>query len=120
MRKTMMTMIAGAALGLSALAPASGSAAPAAAAAPVAPSEMVHTVQYWGAGPPQPWDDGWERRHQWRAWRQQQDEARIAEAARREAWRIEQERQQRRAWWRAQREQQSFGGYGPGYYRGGW
>ena len=125
MRKTTMTMIAAAALGLSALAPASGSAAPAAAAAPVAPSEMVRTVQSWGAGP-QPWDDGgWERRRQWRAWRQQQDEARIADAARREAWRIEQGREQRRAWWRAQREQQygsgSYGPYGAGHrYRQGW
>ena len=116
MRKTALTMIAAAALGLSAMAPVSGSAAPA-AAAPVAPSGMVHTVQYWGAGPHYT-HDGWELRQQWREWRRERDEARIAEAARREAWRIEQEREQRRAWRRAMREQQY--GYGPahGYYRG--
>ncbi len=51
-----------------------------------------------------------------REWRQQRDEARIAEAARREAWHIEQEREQRRAWRHAQREQQY--GHGPGFYRG--
>ena len=117
MRKTALTMIAAAALGLSALAPASGSAASAAAAAaaPVASAEMIHTVQYWGAGPYQS-DDGWERRLQWREWRRERDEARVAEAARREAWRIEQEREQRRAWRRAQREQHY--GYDPGYHRG--
>ena len=116
MRKTTMTLIAAAALGLSALAPASGSAAPA-AVAPVAPDAAIHAVQYWGAGPHYA-QDGWERRHQWREWRRERDEARIAEAARREAWRIEQEREQRRAWRHAQREQQF--GYGPSYYRGGW
>ncbi len=56
-----------------------------------------------------------ERRRQWREWSRQQDEARIAEAARREAMLIEQEREQRRAWWRAKREQEY--GYGQGYYR---
>ena len=63
MRKTTTTLIAATALGLSALVPASGSAAPAVAAAPVAPSGMVHTVQYWGAGPHYA-HDGWERRQQ--------------------------------------------------------
>jgi hypothetical protein len=117
-RKTTMTLIAAtAALGLTALAPASGSAAPAVAAAPVAPSGMVHTVQYWGAAPHYA-HDGWERRQQWREWRRERDEARIAEAARREAWRIEQEREQRRAWRHAQREQRF--GYAPGFDRGGW
>ncbi|ONG51104.1 hypothetical protein BKE38_16865 [Pseudoroseomonas deserti] len=95
--------------------------APGAAAAPlpfVAPPGMVppgmalaaqyQTVQYWD---PRGYDNGWERRQQWRAWRREQDEARIAEAARREAWRIEQEREQRRAW----RHQN---GYGPRH--GGW
>jgi hypothetical protein len=97
-------MFAAAALGSVALAPTGGSAAPVAVAA-VAQGGAVHTVQYWGAGP-QPWDDGWERR---REWRQQRDEARIAEAARREAWRIEQEREQQ------------YGGYGAGYdYQRGW
>ena len=118
MRKTVFTMFAAAALGSVALAPTGGSAAPIAVAA-IAQGGAVHPVQYWGAGP-QPWDDGWERRRQWREWRQQRDEARIAEAARREAWRIEQEREQRRAWRHAQREQQ-YGGYGAGYdYQRGW
>lgn len=47
----------------------------------------------------------WQQR---REWRRERDEARIAEAARQEAWRIEQEREQRREWRRAQREH--FGG----------
>jgi hypothetical protein len=49
-------------------------------------------------------------------WREQRDEARIADAARREAWRIEQDSEQRRTWRQAQREQQY--GYGTGYQRG--
>ncbi len=116
MRKTTLTTIAAAALGLSALAPASGSAGPA-SVAPVAPTVAVHSVQYWGAGPYS--HDDWERRDQWREWRRERDEARIAEAARREAWRIEQEREQRRAWRRAMREQQYGSGpaYGYGHYR---
>lgn len=92
---------------LLALASQPASAAPAAralAAAPVA----AQTVQYWD---PRTGDDRWERRQQWRAWRRDQDEARIADAARREAWRIEQEREQRRAW----RHQH---GYGPRFERG--
>ena len=66
-------------------------------------------VQYYGA---QPYPDGggWERRREWQDMHRDRDEARIAEAARREAWRIEQEREQRRAWRRAEREQY---GYGP-------
>lgn len=60
--------------------------------------------------------DHWERRRAWREMRRQQDEARIQEAARREAMRIEAERESRRAWWRAQREQQGYG-YGYGYDR---
>ena len=42
----------------------------------------------------------WHRRQQRRAY----EEERIAEAARREAWRIERERAERRAWRHAQRE----------------
>jgi hypothetical protein len=113
-RKTTTTMVAAAALGFVALAPLTAAAGPA-SVPPVASHAAVRTAQYWGAGP-QSWDDGRERRRQWRAWREQRDEARIAEAAQREAWRIEQEREQRRAWWRAQREQQY--GYAPGYQRG--
>ena len=112
MRKATMTAIAAAALGLSALAPSSGSAA-SATAARVVRSGMAHAVQYWGPGPYRS-DDGWERRQQWH---ERCDEARVAEAARREAWRIEREREQRRAWWLAERERQS-GYYGPGFRRG--
>ena len=54
----------------------------------------------------------WQQR---REWRRQRDDARIAEAARQEAWRIGQEREQRREWRRAQREQSGYG-----YYQRGW
>ena len=110
MRKTALSMIAAASLGLGLLAPAAGQAAPR--------DPALQPVQYWGSGPQQVWDGGWDRRAQWHEWRRERDEARIAEAARREAWRIEQEREQRRAWWRAQREQSYY--YGQGGYRGGW
>lgn len=83
------------------------SAAPAATSV-AAPPAVAQTVQYWYQ---RPYDGNWERRQQWREWRRERDEARIAEAARREAWRIEQEREQRRAW----RHQH---GYGPRYERG--
>ncbi len=112
-----MAMAAAAALvGAAALAPTPARAA-AAAAAPFAAPQSLHPVQFYGAGPCYG-DDGWERRRQWREWRRERDEARIAEAARREAWRIEQERERRRAQWRASREQRY--GYAPGYHRGGW
>ena len=84
------------------------SAASAAATSPA--SSLIQRVQYYGAGPH--WgDDRWERRGRWREFRRERDEARIAEAARREAYRIEAEREQRRAWRRAQH------GYGFGPYR---
>jgi hypothetical protein len=47
------------------------------------------------------WD---ERNHHRRQLRRAYEEERIAEAARREAWRIERERAERRAWRHAQRE----------------
>lgn len=76
-------------------------------------------AQYYGApyGAPGAYgEDRWERRQAWRQWRHQQDEMRIQDAARREAWRIQQEREQRRAWWQAQH---GYGyGYGGGYGRG--
>ncbi|MXP65885.1 hypothetical protein E0493_21285 [Roseomonas sp. M0104] len=103
-----MTMIAAAALGSVILAPLATSAALASVKGP-APAPAVQMVQYWT---PAPYDGGWERRPAWREWRRERDEARIAEAARREAWRIEQEREQRRAW----REQQY--GYGRRHGRG--
>ena len=76
--------------------------------APIAAPRFLHQVQYYGAGP-QHRDDGWERRRHRREWRHERDEARVAEAARREAYRIEAEREQRRAWRRAQH------GYDPAY-----
>ncbi|HWL84096.1 MAG TPA: hypothetical protein VNR89_24325 [Roseomonas sp.] len=108
MPRTIMSMIAAAALGSVILAPLTASAATA-KVAPGVPVSAVHMVQYWS---PAPYDGGWERRQAWREWRRERDEARIAEAARREAWRIEQEREHRRAW----REQQY--GYAPRYGRG--
>ncbi len=113
--RRMITMAAAAGLvGTTAMAPTLAPAA-SVAAAPIAAPQPIHTAQFYGAGPH--WgDDGWERRRQWREWRQQQDEMRVAEAARREAWRIEQEREQRRAWRRAMREQHGHGyGHNPAY-----
>ncbi|MBR0663856.1 hypothetical protein GXW71_05735 [Roseomonas hellenica] len=80
---------------------------------PAAPAGQALTVQYQvvpGA------DDmtEWERRRQWREMRQARDQARIEEAARREAQRIEEERQERRARWRARREAEAQYGYAPG------
>ena len=120
MRRSMMALAAASTLvGAAALAP---KPAPAAEqpVVPVASPSFLHPVQFYGAGPH--WSgDGWERRREWREWRERRDEARIAEAARREAYRIEAEREQRRAWRRAMREQQY--GYGPAYgygYQRGW
>jgi hypothetical protein len=80
-----------------------------AAAAQVSPdAALLHTAQYYGE---RFYRDGWEPRQHWREHRRAHDEARIAEAARREAYRIEQERMQRRAWRHAQREPH-------GHYRG--
>ena len=85
------------------------SAAAAAAAAHVSPdAALLHTAQYYGE---RPYRGDWGPRHRWREQRRAHDEARIAEAARREAYRIEQERMQRRAWRHAQREPH-------GHYRG--
>jgi Spy/CpxP family protein refolding chaperone len=120
MRRLLTAMAAAATLvGAATLAPTPAPAA-SAAAAPFAAPQSLHPVQFYGAGPHYG-DHGWERRRQWREWRRERDEARIAEAARREAWRIEQEREQRRAWRRAMREQHY--GYGPAYGYGhhrGW
>ncbi len=63
-----------------------------------------YDAQGYGSGQP-----GWRQRQEWRRAR---DEARIAEAARQEAWRIQQEHEQRREWRRAQwRDQRFEGGY---------
>jgi hypothetical protein len=116
MRRTLMALAAASALVVGgALAPNPVQAA-GFAAAPYATPSFLRPVQFYGTGPSD--DDGrWERRREWREWRERQDEARIGDAARREAWRIEQEREQRRAWWRAQCEQQH--GYAPAYGYGG-
>src|SRR5687767_4870968 len=102
MRRAVMAMAAVAAMACSVgVAPKSASAA-GTTTAPVSAAHLFHPVQFYGAGPH--WGgDGWELRHQWREWRRERDEARIAEAARREAWRIEREREERRAWRRAMR-----------------
>lgn len=105
MRRTILALATLALMGGTSLAPR-----PAEAGQGAIPEARL--VQWYGYGAPA-WqqDDRWERRRAWREWRQAQDEARIAEAARREAWRIEQEREQRRAWRHAQREQWQGGGY---------
>ena len=80
-------------------------------AAPAQAYSPLGQAQYYGSG--QGYGDqgygqpDWQQR---REWRRERDEARIAEAARQEAWRIQQEREERRAWRRAQREQFD-GGY---------
>lgn len=107
MRRTMMAMLAAVALSSITLASPTASAAPV-VKIPSASGGVLQQVQYWERRYE---GEDWERRQQWREWRRERDEARIAEAARREAWRIEQEREQRRAW----RHQY---GYGPRYDRG--
>ena len=109
MRRTVKAALVAAALGgMGSLTAAPASAAQATTAPDSAPA-LVRTVQYYGER--RYYDNRRERRLHWREHRRTRDEARIAEAARREAWRIEQERAQRRAWRHAQRERY-------GYYRG--
>ncbi len=79
----------------------------AAAAAHVSPgAALLHTAHYYGE---RPYRGDWGPRHRWREHRRAHEEARIAEAARREAYRIQQER----AYYRAARHAQSerFGHY---------
>ena len=110
MRRWAMAGLAVAALGgTAARVPRAAAAAAAAAAAQVSlDAALLHTAQYYGE---RPYRGDWGPRHRWREQRRAHDEARIAEAARREAYRIEQERMQRRAWRHAQREPH-------GHYRG--
>jgi hypothetical protein len=108
-RMTMAVMALVAALGGAAVLPTGAEAAQ-----PVTRAEMgqppVQPVQYYGDH--RPYDGGgWASRHHWREHRRARDEARIAEAARREAYQIERERAERRAWRQAQRQHYS-------YYRG--
>lgn len=107
MRRIVMVAAAAVAASMVVLTPVQASPALMADVTAIPPAEPFN-VQYWD---PRPYDGGWKRRQQWREWRREQDEARIAEAARREAWRIEQEREQRRAW-------RQYHGYGPRYDRG--
>ncbi|HYI84303.1 MAG TPA: hypothetical protein VEX11_13960 [Acetobacteraceae bacterium] len=98
MRRTLMAATVAAALAVTA-----GSALAAPRMAPFSASgHAAEQVQYypdWHAR--RDWDERrWHLREQRRAY----DEERIAEAARREAWRIERERAERRAWRHAQRE----------------
>lgn len=107
MRRIVVAAAAAMTASLLTLAAHNASAAPAATSV-AAPPAVAQTVQYWNQ---RPYDGNWERRQQWQELRRERDEARIAEAARREAWRIEQEREQRRAWLHQR-------GYGPRYERG--
>ncbi len=71
-----------------------------------APNALVQPVNHYyapyGGGR---YYGGGERRGDWHAYRRAEDRARIAEAARREAMRIERERAARRAWHQAHRQQ---------------
>jgi hypothetical protein len=106
MRRWAMAALVVAALGGTAAAPS----ASAAAAAPGVSREaaMLHAAQYYGE---RPYRGDWGPRHRWREHRRAHDEARIAEAARREAYRIQQGRAYRHAARHARRDH-----YGP--YRG--
>jgi uncharacterized membrane protein YhiD involved in acid resistance len=107
-RLTMAALAAAAALGVTAVAPNAATAASASAPSMIIEA-VVHTVQYYG---PRHHYDGHRARHRhWREHRRAREEARIADAARREAHRIEQERAARRAWRHAGRDHY-------GYYRG--
>jgi hypothetical protein len=107
MRRWTMAALVVAALG--------GTAAqvPSAAAVAGAPgvsrdSALLHAAQYYGE---RHYGGDWGPRHRWREHRRARDEARIAEAARREAYRIQQERAYRRAARHARRDHY-------GHYRG--
>jgi hypothetical protein len=81
------------------------------AEAPIAAPDLLHHVQFYGPGPYYG-GHGWDRRRDRQAWRHQDDRARIASAARGEAYRIQEEREHRRAWRSAHRWRH---GYGPAY-----
>ena len=104
MRRTMVAAAFAAAAAF--LAPGGASAASATAALDRTPAASAEPVQYYadryGYGGH---FDGWRHdRHDRRHMRRAYEEERIAEAARREARRIEIERAERRAWRHAQRE----------------
>ena len=106
MRRWTMAALVAAALGGAAAPPS----AAAVAAAPGVPRDaaLTHSVQYYGE---RHYGGDWGPRHRWREHRRARDEARIAEAARREAYRIQQERAYRRAARHARRDHY-------GHYRG--
>jgi hypothetical protein len=103
MRRRMIAALVGAALGCAATLVPGTSVAGTAPPGIVSDAALLSTVQYRGE---RPYGGGWERRHARRA----RDEARMAAAARREAYRIRQERAHRRAWRPSQRDRY-------GYYR---
>jgi Spy/CpxP family protein refolding chaperone len=107
MRRWTLAALVAAALG------GAAAQAPSASAAAAAPgvsqhAALLHAVQYYGE---RPYGGDWGPRHHWREHRRARDEARIAEAARREAYRIQQERAYRRAARYARRDHY-------GHYRG--
>jgi hypothetical protein len=111
MRRWMMAAMVAAVLGGAAAEAPSASAAgtPSSISRDAA---LLHTAQYYGE---RRYGADWGLRHGWREHRRAEEEARIAEATRREAWRIEREREHRREWRLTQREQH---GYGPAYRYG--
>ena len=104
----MIAVMAAALGGMAGLAPSPASATQA-TALDGASRGAAQPIQYYGERRGD--DGGWDQRRDWREHRRAREEARIAEAARREAYRIEQERAERRAWRHTQRERD-------GYYRG--
>lgn len=98
MRRTMMAAAFAAAF----LAPKGASAASATAAPDHARHGLAEPVQYYPDRYGHGGFDAW--RHEQRHMRRAHEEERIAEAARREARRIEIERAERRAWRHAHRE----------------
>ena len=105
-RWTMAALVVAALSGAAAQAP--NAAAAAAAPGVSRDAALLRTVQYYGERRHR---GDWETRHHWREHRRGHDEARVAEAARREAYRIQQERAYHRAARHAHRDRH-------GHYRG--
>jgi hypothetical protein len=108
-RITMTAMALAVALGWAAM----SSTADAAQTKPieVAPYSAVQPVRYGGHHRGPHYRHGRDDHAHWRDHRRARDEARIAEAARREAQRIERERAARRAWHAQQRQYSHYRGW---------
>ncbi len=108
MRRWTMAALVASTLGCAAVAPVVGASTAQAGSGILRDAASLHTVQYYGE---RRYGGGWERRQHRQAHRRARDDARIAAAARREAYRIREERAQRRAWRHGGRPERY------GYYR---